>query len=59
MNFELEIVIEDVLYRERRILQYEDLRLSDSQLQDYVLCDIERLSNKNARSLREFETMPH
>lgn len=50
---------DDILQRERRILRYNDLHLSDSQLQDYALCDIERLLNKNARSLREFETMPY
>lgn len=29
------------------------------QLQNYALCDIERLLNKNGRSLREFETMSY
>jgi hypothetical protein len=53
------LLSEDILQRERRILRYNDLCLSDSQLQDYALCDIERLLNKNARSLREFETMPY
>jgi Cdc6-like AAA superfamily ATPase len=59
MDFELELLSEDILHRERRILRYEDLHLSDLQLQEYALCDIERLLNKNARSLREFETMPY
>jgi len=47
------------LHRERRILQYEDLHLTESQLQNYVLCDIERLLNKNGRALIEFETMTY
>jgi hypothetical protein len=50
---------EDILHREQIILQYEDLHLTESQLQNYALCDIERLLNKNERSLREFETMPY
>jgi hypothetical protein len=29
------------------------------QLQNYALCGIERLLNKNGRSLREFEIMPY
>jgi hypothetical protein len=53
------LLSEDILHRERRILRYDDLHLSDSQLQEYALCDIERFLNKNARSLREFETMPY
>jgi hypothetical protein len=53
------LLSKDILHRERRILRYEDLRLSNSELQNYALCDIERLLNKNARSLREFETMPY
>jgi len=50
---------EDILHREQIILQYEDLHLTESQLQNYALCDIERLLNKNERSLREFEIMPY
>jgi hypothetical protein len=53
------LLSEDILQRERRILRYNDLRLSDSQLQDYALRDIEWLLNKNARSLKKFETMPY
>jgi hypothetical protein len=53
------LLFKDILHRERRILRYEDLRLSNSELQNYALCDIEQLLNKNARSLREFETMSY
>jgi hypothetical protein len=53
------LLSEDILYRERIILQHEDLHLSDSQLQNYALYDIKKLLNRSERSLKEFESMQY
>jgi hypothetical protein len=53
------LLSEDILHRERIILQHENLHLSDSQLQNYALYDIEKLLNRSGRSLKEFESMPY
>ena len=41
------LLSEDILHRKRRVVQYKNLQVSDSQLQNYALCDIERLLNKS------------
>jgi hypothetical protein len=40
-------------------LQYEELRLSNEQIQNYTLEEIENNMVRNGRSLKEFEMMPH
>ena len=53
------LLSEDILCQERIILQHENLHLSDSQLQNYALYNIEMLLNKSGRFLKEFESMPY
>uniref|UniRef100_A0A2N9F6K5 ATP-dependent DNA helicase n=1 Tax=Fagus sylvatica TaxID=28930 RepID=A0A2N9F6K5_FAGSY len=54
-----EILSDDILHRQRRILQYEELRLSNEQIQNYTLEEIENNMVRNGRSLKEFEMMPY
>ena len=53
-----EILTEDILYRERRHYGNEELQLNSEQLQAYALYDIEKIMNKHAKSLRDFESLP-
>ncbi|KAG8371620.1 hypothetical protein BUALT_Bualt13G0107200 [Buddleja alternifolia] len=53
-----EIISDDILYRQRRILGITDLNLNLDQLKNYVLQDIEQIMNANNRSLKEFPYLP-
>uniref|UniRef100_A0A803MTD1 ATP-dependent DNA helicase n=1 Tax=Chenopodium quinoa TaxID=63459 RepID=A0A803MTD1_CHEQI len=49
---------DDVLFRQRSILQITDLMLSEEQLKDHTLALIENLLQSNGRSLSQFPPMP-
>ncbi|KAK4566259.1 hypothetical protein RGQ29_002484 [Quercus rubra] len=54
-----QLLFEDILYRQRTVLRYDNLHLDDFQLQSYALCEIEQILIKSGRSLHEFETIPY
>ncbi|KAM3685737.1 hypothetical protein ACB098_11G143300 [Castanea mollissima] len=54
-----QLLSEDILHRQRTVLQYDNLHLEDFQLQNYALCEIEQILIKSGRSLHEFETIPY
>ncbi|XP_074265824.1 uncharacterized protein LOC141588274 [Silene latifolia] len=49
---------DDILYRRRLTLRNEDLQLSERELQQYALAEIEALLKSNGSTLRRFENMP-
>ncbi|XP_057733007.1 uncharacterized protein LOC130948306 [Arachis stenosperma] len=49
----------DVLYEQRRLLQMEDLIMSEVQIKDIALAKIEDLLKSNGRSLKEYCGMPY
>uniref|UniRef100_A0A7N2MG30 ATP-dependent DNA helicase n=1 Tax=Quercus lobata TaxID=97700 RepID=A0A7N2MG30_QUELO len=54
-----QLLSEDILHRQRTVLQYDNLHLDDFQLQNYALCEIEQILINSGRSLHEFETIPY
>lgn len=48
---------DDILYRQRCLLGLDDMLLSDSQIKNYTLYEIEIFLEKNDRSLKEFPTL--
>ncbi|KAL0319969.1 UNVERIFIED_CONTAM: hypothetical protein Sradi_5258400 [Sesamum radiatum] len=53
-----EFLSDDILYRQRQILEIYDLNLNSDQLKNYALQDIEKIMNANNRSLKEFPYLP-
>nr|XP_025680334.1 uncharacterized protein LOC112781559 [Arachis hypogaea] len=49
---------DDILYRRRHELQYPDLRMSQDELQLFYLLEIEKLLQRNGKSLRNYAGMP-
>ncbi|KAL8152838.1 hypothetical protein V2J09_010598 [Rumex salicifolius] len=52
------VLSDDILAYQRRILRIKDLHLSDDQLRNYALVEIEKLLHKNGSSLKNFPSMP-
>ncbi|KAM4086627.1 hypothetical protein ACJW30_10G116900 [Castanea mollissima] len=52
------LVIEDILNRQRHILQFQEIILSDDQLRNYGLYEIEQILQQYGRSLRDYPQMP-
>ncbi|KAL8160939.1 hypothetical protein V2J09_012428 [Rumex salicifolius] len=52
------LLADDIVNKQRRLLRIVDLQLSDVQLQNYALAEIEKLLQRNGSSLRNFNTMP-
>ncbi|KAL1317076.1 hypothetical protein AAHE18_15G110800 [Arachis hypogaea] len=50
---------DDVLYEQRRLLQMEDLIMSEVQIKDIALVKIEDLLQLNGKSLKEYCGMPY
>ncbi|XP_074288946.1 uncharacterized protein LOC141614089 [Silene latifolia] len=53
-----ELLSDDILHRQCTILNNQDLQLTDEELQNYALIDIENSLQINGSSLRRFEGMP-
>lgn len=51
------ILSEDILYKQRRLLNFPDLQLSDEQLQNYSLLEIEKILRKAGKSLEDYQGM--
>ncbi|GJY33383.1 helicase [Tanacetum coccineum] len=49
-----EILSEDILHKKRKLFKYPDLQLTDEQIKNYCLLEIETLLNRNGRSLTDF-----
>ena len=52
------IFSEDILHIQRRILQFDELKLSETQLKNYALYEIEKLLQQFGRSLGDCPQMP-
>ncbi|XP_057248163.1 uncharacterized protein LOC104903158 [Beta vulgaris subsp. vulgaris] len=53
------LLSEDILHRQRTILRDQALHLSDEQLQNYALAEIEAKLQSNGSTLRRFSEMPY
>ncbi|XP_074288486.1 uncharacterized protein LOC141613642 [Silene latifolia] len=51
-------LLDDILYKQRNALQNQALRLTEDELKNYALLDIEACLQRNGSSLRRFEDMP-
>ncbi|XP_076884672.1 uncharacterized protein LOC143533936 [Bidens hawaiensis] len=54
-----EYLSDDILYQQRRILNIPDLSLTEEQLKNLTLYEIEKFLLRNNYSLRRFSTMPY
>ncbi|GJS01793.1 ATP-dependent DNA helicase PIF1-like protein [Tanacetum coccineum] len=52
------ILSEDILHKKRKLFKYPDLQLTDEQLKNYCLLEIEALLNRNSRYLTDFPDLP-
>ncbi|KAL6576859.1 hypothetical protein OROMI_011135 [Orobanche minor] len=52
------VLADDILPRQSSLLGIEDLHLSDVQLKNYTLTEIDNMLEKNGRSLRDYKGMP-
>ncbi|XP_074304676.1 uncharacterized protein LOC141639454 [Silene latifolia] len=50
-------LLDDILYQQRNALQNQALRLTEDELKNYALLDIEACLQRNGSSLRRFEDM--
>ncbi|XP_076909136.1 uncharacterized protein LOC143566277 [Bidens hawaiensis] len=53
-----EILSDGILYNQQRALKSTDLSLTEEQIKNLTLYEIEKLLLRNASTLRNFETMP-
>ncbi|XP_071718001.1 uncharacterized protein [Rutidosis leptorrhynchoides] len=49
-----EALSEDILYKKRKIFNFPDLILTEAQLKNYCLVEIQGILNKNGKSLADF-----
>ncbi|GJS02537.1 helicase [Tanacetum coccineum] len=49
---------EDILHKKRKLFKYPELQLTDEQLKNYCLLEIEALLNRNGISLTDFLDLP-
>ncbi|PWA89788.1 hypothetical protein CTI12_AA107820 [Artemisia annua] len=49
---------EDLLHKKRKVFDYPQLELTDEQLKNYCLIEIQELLNRNGRSLTDFQDLP-
>ncbi|PIA56622.1 hypothetical protein AQUCO_00700758v1 [Aquilegia coerulea] len=57
-NKNWELLSDDILIRQRQIYSNNTLELSDGQIQNLTLIEIEKIMNQNNRSLKEFQSFP-
>ncbi|CAH9116894.1 unnamed protein product, partial [Cuscuta epithymum] len=48
----------DILYRQRRLMQYPDLTLTDEEIKNLTIIEIKHLLQNYGRSLRDYHPMP-
>ncbi|XP_077223478.1 uncharacterized protein LOC143857091 [Tasmannia lanceolata] len=49
---------DDILYRQRKALEYAELQLNDYQIENYTLFDIESILVRSGKSLKDFKPLP-
>ncbi|GKD95727.1 ATP-dependent DNA helicase PIF1-like protein, partial [Tanacetum coccineum] len=49
---------EDIVHKKRKIFKYPDLQLTDEQIRNYCLLEIQELLNRYGRSLADFQDLP-
>ncbi|MCH79953.1 ATP-dependent DNA helicase PIF1, partial [Trifolium medium] len=52
------LLADDILYRRRKSLNLPDLRMTEDELQNLCLIEIQKLLMNNGRSLSDYKTMP-
>ncbi|KAL1364040.1 hypothetical protein AAHE18_03G189500 [Arachis hypogaea] len=52
------LLSDDILHRQRTLLDNPDLHLTDEELKELTLIDVENIMNSYNRSLKDFPTMP-
>ncbi|XP_050256589.1 uncharacterized protein LOC126702031 [Quercus robur] len=50
-----ELLSDDILYRQKCLLMYDNLHLTEEQIQNHALFEIEQILVKSGRSLKEFD----
>ncbi|GKA71969.1 hypothetical protein Tco_0778185, partial [Tanacetum coccineum] len=50
--------LQDILHKKRKLFKYPELQLTDEQLKNYCLLEIEALLNRNGISLTDFLDLP-
>ncbi|GJR40909.1 ATP-dependent DNA helicase PIF1-like protein [Tanacetum coccineum] len=53
-----ELLSEDILCKKRTLFKYPNLQLTDEQIRNYYLVEIETLLNIDGRSLADFQELP-
>ncbi|XP_071740091.1 uncharacterized protein [Rutidosis leptorrhynchoides] len=53
-----EALAEDILHKKRKLYNFPDLTLSEAQLRNYCLLEIQSILNKNGKSLRDIPDLP-
>ena len=53
-----EFLSEDIQHKKRKIFNYPELELTEEQLKNYCLVEIQELLNKHGRSLSDFQDLP-
>ncbi|GJV30632.1 AT-hook motif-containing protein, partial [Tanacetum coccineum] len=49
---------DDILHKKRKLYRYPELQLTEEQLRNYCLLEIQELLNRHGKSLREFQDLP-
>ncbi|XP_074296486.1 uncharacterized protein LOC141626705 [Silene latifolia] len=52
-----DLLSDDILHKQRRFFRIPDLNLSDEEIRNYALAEIETILQKNGSSLRNFSSM--
>ena len=53
-----EALSEDILHNKRKVFKYPELELTEEQIKNYCLVEIQQLLNRNGRSLKDFPDLP-
>ncbi|GKE58119.1 ATP-dependent DNA helicase PIF1-like protein, partial [Tanacetum coccineum] len=57
-NENWEAMSEDILPKKRKLFKYPELQLSNEQIHNYCLLEIQELLNRNGRDLLDFQDLP-
>ncbi|CAH9099355.1 unnamed protein product, partial [Cuscuta epithymum] len=49
---------DDILHRQRRALMHPDLKLTEAEIKNYALTEIEMMLRRMGRSLKDYPSMP-
>ncbi|XP_016192610.1 uncharacterized protein LOC107633506 [Arachis ipaensis] len=53
------LLADEILYERRKALKNQGLNMTDDELKNLCLIEIEKILNSNARSLRNYQSMPY